>query len=695
MRRSRSGATAQSIRSDDEQESSVPSSESNSEMQTDELQTSSAEQNSSRRQLCFVLPDTAFAGQSDLLQSLLASTTNPVESASSSGSNRPVGYMQTIAAGTNSKYASELWSVVFRCFVSDAETDRNSVSYFGDSFPMGGLLQSLSPPQTEDSRRRQESARITSAVEANPQSHPPHMTPAKIAYLESENCFRKPPREILDQLIATYFEMVHPLYAIIDPAAFMKTYNEDKCPWILLHAICFATVTYCPMSLICRENGCARREARMVYYFRAKSLFDFSYEKDKIVLLQSAILLSFWGGQPHDYWNTYSWISVAVNVAESLGIHKRSPSIEISAEDKLLWKRIWSCLVTRDSFCAALLGKPLRINLLQCDAEFITLKDLESNSDPFFGRENEGNTIIDRTRVIEHGMYVMAMTRLALILREMIQARVTQTVTLEFLCKMRHDMLEWTRELPVQLQLSAQKQSSPYYIYCAAISLGYNHHLLYMHQMISASTAGNAISPDEEVLKFFSAAVVQEAVSQIADLGSSLVTHSAIALLPQNAYASFFMAIVILYTHMRNLAWSHNARGTTMTLYNAQLKICEMVVFQAQDHWDHADWVLALSENLRQRLDSITSTENTPMEYVKDDVQLAEPAQPYAGIDVAEFPSITSTDADLDRFMKSLHMAGVMPPGNTPAEEVVQEESGEVTRLLEEAMQGIEGGKWQ
>ncbi|KAK7203927.1 fungal-specific transcription factor domain-containing protein [Myxozyma melibiosi] len=641
-------------------------------------------------QLCFVLPDAkSLTSHNDFLQNLFAGAVNCPQSITTSqllqSNSQNTQHISAIATSTATEngcstksYDSHKtstrtspeepirqWSVVFKCLVSDDEIDRNTISYFGDSFPMGGLLQSLSPPHSEASPRSR-TGRISS--EAIPDHHPSHMTPPKISYLESEGCFQKPPSEVLDQLLSIYFQNVHPLYPIIDRVGFAQMYKEDKCPWLLLHSICFVAVMYCPMSLVCSEDASTRREARMKFYWRAKSLFDFSYEKNKLVLLQSAILLSFWGGKPNDYWNTFSWINVAVNVAETLGIHKRRPSIEIPEEDRGLWKRIWSCLVSRDSFCAALLGKPLRINLLQCDADFTVLEDFESDVDP----EGEQWSV----RMIAHGMYVIAMTRLALILRHMLQARASNTVNVGFLCKIKEDLQNWSHDLPEQLRLSSRRKDSPQYIYCISVALIYSHHIIYAHQIASGIPGIN--EPEglgyDKAVEFFSTTAIQEAVSQIADLGSSLVTHSEISRLPQNAYAAFFMAIVMLFTQMRNLAGGRNP--TLMALLKTQLKICEMVIYQAQDHWDHADWIMALSESLRQRLDFMTrqgtvagtaATGNTgaglgEMEIEDRMLDGKTLVSSQAGIGAGlssdftsiAIPSMLSTEAELDEFMKSL-----------------------------------------
>ncbi|KAK9427704.1 fungal-specific transcription factor domain-containing protein [Lipomyces doorenjongii] len=579
---------------------------------------------------------TAAGGAQNMLPEYAPSSTSsqsPEEPVPKRGQYSYIGTSVRTKSARPDKRSSEEWPIVFKLYGTDTNdlVDSNCISYFGESFPLSVLLKNLGHCR---GMRRQSVQRISSTSLTIPGGHPDHITPEKIQYLESQKCFTKPPPDVLKQFLTLFFQRVHPLYAIIDRVAFMKLYEEDNVSWLLMHSICFAVATYCPTSLLCQANASTRREVRMKFYSRAKTLFDFSYETSKLALLQSAVLLSFWGGQPHDYWNTFSWINIAVNIAETLGIHRSKPSIDISDEDKGLWKRIWSCLVTRDSFCAALLGKPLRINLVQCDAEFLTPDDFSSDTDP--GEEMWG------TRRPESGLYVIAMTSLALILRRMVQARATNCVDTAFLIEIREDLDSWLSALPPALRLTTCYSDSPQYIYATAVSLVYNHHLIYMHQM--------AVQESN-----ISMSVALEAVAQIADIGSTLVTKSLIAYLPQNAYVSFFMAIVMLFTQMSNCA----GQLDTIKLLQSQLKICEMVVYQAQDHWDHADWILALIGTLRQKLELDTSASSAGSSSISSNASTSVTSLSSFTNSNVLFPAMLSNDADLDDFMRSLNMSGL------------------------------------
>ncbi|KAK9327360.1 fungal-specific transcription factor domain-containing protein [Lipomyces starkeyi] len=530
---------------------------------------------------------------------------------------------------------SKEWSLYFRSFFDNvaATASKRTILYFGESFPVSWLLCHL---QKIKGQIRIERPRITE-VYVPPGKHPPDMTEAKIAYLMSQSCFVKPHPEIVDRLIATYFQTVHNVYPIINRGDFMKLYRADRIPWLLFHSILFAAASHCPISLLCQEGlNSTRREARMNFYRRAKSLFDLSYEKNKIALIQSALLLSFWGGSPDDYWNSISWINMAVNIGESLGMHRSMSSLDIADDERALWRRIWWCLVARDSFCASLQGKPLRINLSQCDVEPLELADFDSDCDPP-GTDTWG------TRRIEHGLYVIENSKLSLILREIVQARDTRCVDTDFVLQMHKGLQNWLHRMPDELRVHLVSPESPLYVLCAALSLVYNHHLIYLHQ---------TAPPECEI----SLSVAQEAVSNIAEFGSTLVTLSVISFIPQDSLASFFMAIVMLFTQMQG-----QKSEERMRLLRMQLKVCEMIVHQSQDHWDHADWILVISESLRQKLDfgcsngdhSELPTRRLTVSDCGADDKINNSSEPDIG------SKISANDVDIDELVRSLDIQNI------------------------------------
>ncbi|KAK9234578.1 fungal-specific transcription factor domain-containing protein [Lipomyces kononenkoae] len=404
---------------------------------------------------------------------------------------------------------------------------------------------------------------------------PTHLTAAKIAFLSREGCFTKPDRVVLDRLIAAYFDRVDPVLPIIQRTEFMFLYDADKLSWLLFQSVCFAASTHCSLNIIC--GGCCpdRHEWRMRFYRRAKSLFDFGYEKDRLTLLQSAILLSYWGGSPLDYWNTFSWLNVAVNIAESLGMHRHRLSPVSADSGRQLWKRIWWVLVVRDSFCASLLGKSLRINTSQCAVDPLQLEDFELDND--------------------QGIYMIETAKLSMIHRDIVLARSASSVAESFIAVTLERLENWRASLPSCLSLATYPPTSAHHnILASSLSLIYYYNLIYLHQV-----ADVAPTP----------AIAQDALSQILEIGSNIVTRSELAMLPQDAFGAFFMAMVLLFTCLV-------MKTGDVSLRKMQLNVCEMVVYQAQDCWDHADWILPLCNGLRHKIDGVSppATSSTKLE---------------------------------------------------------------------------------
>ncbi|KAK9482042.1 fungal-specific transcription factor domain-containing protein [Lipomyces starkeyi] len=479
---------------------------------------------------------------------------------------------------------------------------KTPVSYIAESFPMSFLLQNQHSKPGHIRLRRQ----FDQHDNATPVGHPKHITVSKLAFMAEEKCFTKPDRAVLDKLVASYFRKVHPVVPILDRTSLLRLYKADKVPWLLLQSICFAAAAYCPVSVLCRDSRCGstRREARMMFYRRAKLLFDFGYETDKITLVQSSILLSFWGGQPHDYWNTYSWLNAAVNIAESLGMHRAVRASDLEDSEKALRRRIWWVLVVRDSFSAALLGKPLRINMSQCDVQHLQLDDFESDSDP-------PDEVDKLSGSRAHGMYVIETTKLSMILRDIVFARSAKAITTTFVLTVLKRLDSWHTSLPQCLNLDKCPSTSDLNVLASALSVMYYHNLIYLYQMSLPSV--------------MSCTIAQDAVNQITEIGSNLVTRSEIADMPQDAFGSFFMAMVLLFTLLQTKSGSGR-------LHRTQLKVCEMIVYQTQECWDHADWILPLCDALWRKLDSIslTTTSNqtvkaeTTFEPLMNDVEFDE-----------------------------------------------------------------------
>ncbi|KAF2655829.1 hypothetical protein K491DRAFT_410273 [Lophiostoma macrostomum CBS 122681] len=181
-----------------------------------------------------------------------------------------------------------------------------------------------------------------------------------LEYLKTKGCFTLPreSRELVD----AYFHFVHPVFPVIDASAFMHDYEENGIAGInllLLWSMFSVSASYLPIL--------PQKMFKEKYVQRAKLLFDISQEKDKTVLVQSALLLSFWFADTEDVKQSWYWTGIAFSVAQTLGLQQKcmstDTSMKISERLQALWCNIWQCCMIRDVWLAFSMGRPLRINM--------------------------------------------------------------------------------------------------------------------------------------------------------------------------------------------------------------------------------------------------------------------------------------------------------------------------------------------
>jgi Fungal specific transcription factor domain len=172
-------------------------------------------------------------------------------------------------------------------------------------------------------------------------THPLHLLPQDIAHRDKKASTRELSTSASGKSNAPLSLRFYPLYSIVNKEEFLKLYEEQKLPWILLHTVCFVGATFCDQGVIHKTGFKKRWHTRRLYYDRAKILFDIGYETNKITLLQTVLMLTFWGPQMKSYWNPCSWVGFAVTIAESLDIHRLRSSAHMSPKDKGLLRRLW------------------------------------------------------------------------------------------------------------------------------------------------------------------------------------------------------------------------------------------------------------------------------------------------------------------------------------------------------------------
>ncbi|KAF9888889.1 hypothetical protein FE257_008259 [Aspergillus nanangensis] len=487
--------------------------------------------------------------------------------------------------GDSSSYQQISWSAMFDHFLDNRENGRDwidkcSITYLGESFPLaivlsglkGGsrpTLHHLGPPFP------------TAQGNVPFQSQPTHMLPEDLEYLRAKGVFNLPGKAHLNALMSVFLDHVYPLYPIVNRQEFIQQYKIDQLPLLLTYSISFMAVTFAPQSALSLLGFPTRPEARLFFYKKAKALFDMGYETNKITILQSTFLLSFYGGGPNTYWNFYSWISTAVTIAEAMGIHRSTLAVpNMQPQDKSLMRRLWWALVVRDGICGTLVGRPFRIDLDQADADMLTIED--------FAHDALAPNFLEDPSAQRYAQYQIETAKLSQIMREIIISRfypgrrpVSPEDLVAKLTRWKTDLvstLTWDAEVP--------DPSNPFSM---ALSVQYNHHLILIY--LGHIRGEDPCRRDEREVE----EIIDTAAHHITTVVCMLVTKSALLSVPHELYHGIFLAQAAFYERMRS------PNKLVARLGRSAHNSCQMVLKTISEFWDSGTFILQLFENLSSR----------------------------------------------------------------------------------------------
>ena len=141
-------------------------------------------------------------------------------------------------------------------------------------------------------------------------------------HLRSSGTFNMPVKTVSDSLIKVFARYSYPVFPIFDWKYFYEKYDYDRISPLLLNAIYMVATFHCPESTLREAGFSSRYIAGLVFYRRAKSLYDSDYETDGVTIVQATLLMSIWWASPTQQKDTWHWLGVAANLAQSLGMHR-------------------------------------------------------------------------------------------------------------------------------------------------------------------------------------------------------------------------------------------------------------------------------------------------------------------------------------------------------------------------------------
>lgn len=214
-----------------------------------------------------------------------------------------------------------------------------------------------------------------------------HISHDDLSYLQGKGCFTLPRKEILDDLLKCYFDYIHPHVPFLDEQEVWETYLDRdsgsqrfhhidgyRISLLLFQAIIFAATTCAPLNVLRKEGYSSRGAARRDAFYKVRTMYTLDIEQDKMVVLQTLLLMSFWRGTSGEDKDAWHWSGLAISLASTLSLHCQSET-HLSERQRTLRKRCWWSCVLRDRLLALSEQRAPRLRPEEYDVPLLTLAD--------------------------------------------------------------------------------------------------------------------------------------------------------------------------------------------------------------------------------------------------------------------------------------------------------------------------------
>ncbi|RAO67551.1 uncharacterized protein BHQ10_003563 [Talaromyces amestolkiae] len=194
--------------------------------------------------------------------------------------------------------------------------DDSPSSYIGDQRGPRYSVYDLCHPGTPQDAQPPTGPRVPRT-----EAHKPH----EVELIRANGAFVTLPKDVPDEIIRCYFRHVHFLIPILNAKEFLDEYYYNGFQNInplLMWSMCLASANFLDEETLQKTGFASRKAMKEAMYGRAKCLYDLDRGTDKLILIQSVLLLSFWYTDPQDHTGAWYWVGIAISLAQSIGIHR-------------------------------------------------------------------------------------------------------------------------------------------------------------------------------------------------------------------------------------------------------------------------------------------------------------------------------------------------------------------------------------
>ncbi|KAF5541288.1 salicylate hydroxylase [Fusarium mexicanum] len=378
--------------------------------------------------------------------------------------------------------------------------------------------------------------------------------------------------KLRNALLRSFFTHIHPFMPIIDMDEFLEAISSDgrylQISLLLFQAIMFAGAACIPMCYLQRLGFDSRKEAREEFFNRVRLLYDFDYESDRLVLVQSLLLMTLWYKSPKEHRNTWHWIDVALSQAFATGLHIEPEKTIFSSQRCSLRRKIWwSCYAT-DKLISLTLKRPPKIRTGDFLVSMPEASDFQTYTEPKGGylllqamcpylsddglRSTLGRLFIDHVGLCRLMDPFLQSYRSPRVDEDKILSCESQTTessncqinSIEKLSVLRKRLTEWKASLPQVCQYkdyASTEFASTMYLHYTILHFTFHTLMLYTHRStLIVAEHDQDYAEAQEAKKG-----MLDAARQISNLGGEVVEKGLSRFLPTSILAGVVHAAVI------------------------------------------------------------------------------------------------------------------------------------------------------
>ncbi|CAG9945864.1 unnamed protein product [Clonostachys rosea f. rosea IK726] len=381
--------------------------------------------------------------------------------------------------------------------------------------------------------------------------------------LREEQVLEFPDQKDYIPVLEAYFTWFHPCFPILDRRLTAQHLANGTLSPLLLNAMLFLGSTYCTDEMISNIGFQDRAEAKARFYTKTRLLYSADWEQDKITLIQSVFLMSFWRGGPSDIRDVRYWLGVVISLAESQGLHRSTKFTAKGHSPTRLRRRIWWSIYVRERQAAASLGLPSRIRDEDCDTEPLLDSDLSSEVvDP------EGFPF--GSCQPNHMVYVIKMVEIAKLLGRVIDLYFLpgrsspQQYDVQVL---DNALYSWFESLPEDVKNGIDSDNAP--IWTCLLHLAYYHLRILIHR--------NSFMRQRDAVD--SAEMAYHAATRISRIAEDLLTRGALRFGQMHLITSLFAALCIHVVSIRR------GTGVARRIAENRAQACLLGLQEIQKYW--------------------------------------------------------------------------------------------------------------